>query len=203
MSRTVPEGVVAVIRTESPSAASVIARGLADAGLGAIEITFTVPGAAAIISSLVGSTHTPVGAGTVRTVEQCEAAARAGAAFVVSPDFNADVVACAHHHGLAAIPGALSPAEVGRCIDAGADAVKVFPIGAVGGPAYIRDLAGPFPGVSWVASGGITPADVPGYRAAGCATVCLGRALIDPAAVTAADENAIGAYARRVLAEAL
>lgn len=201
MTRTVPRGVVAVIRAGNAREAALLGRGLARGGIAAVEITFTVPGAESVLATLAEEVSVAVGAGTVRSVEQCRAAARAKASFVVSPDLNPDVIACAHDLGMAAIPGALTPGEVGRCLDAGADAIKVFPVGAVGGAHYIRDLAGPFPGVPWVASGGIVPAEVAEYREAGCVAVCLGRALVDPSALADDDIDAVGAYARRVMGE--
>lgn len=202
MTCAIPAGVIAVIRAGSAEEATVIGRALARAGVAAIEVTFTVPDAESAIRALATSVAIPIGAGTVRTIAQCEAAADAGASFVVAPDLDVAVVARAHQLGLCAVPGALTPGEVGRCLDAGADAIKIFPAGSVGGPPYIRDLAGPFPGVTWVASGGVTPALIGDYRAAGCRTVCMGRVLIDLEALAMSDESALEAHARHVLAAA-
>jgi 2-dehydro-3-deoxyphosphogluconate aldolase / (4S)-4-hydroxy-2-oxoglutarate aldolase len=198
----IPTGILAVIRAPAPEVALTVAAGLERAGVDAIELTFTIPDAAAVIAEFARGAQVPVGAGTVRSVEDCRAAAAAGATFIVSPDLNAAVVQAAHRAGLAAVPGALTPGEVGRCLDAGADAVKVFPVGAVGGPPYLRSLSEPFPGVRWVASGGVTPDVVQSYWDAGCATVCMGGALIDSGAAAAGDVEAVAEHARSVLERA-
>lgn len=202
MTPLVPTGILGVIRAPAPEIALTIATGLARAGVDAVEITFTVPDAAAVIADFAPSADIPVGAGTVRSVADCEAAIAAGATFVVSPDFDRQVLETAHRLGAAAVPGALTPSEVGRCIDAGADAVKVFPVGAVGGPRYIRTLNEPFPGVRWVVSGGVTPRDVAAYLEAGTHTVCMGGALIDAAAAEQGDVSAVQRHAADVLSQA-
>jgi len=202
MTATVPAGILAVIRATSPELALTAARGLAAAGVDGIEITFTVPVAGEVIRELSGRVAPPVGAGTVRSLDECRAAAAAGARFVVSPDLDAGVVALAHELGLAAAPGALTPSEVGRCLAAGADAVKVFPIGVMGGAGYLRTLDEPFPGTAWVVSGGVLAEQVRDYVAAGARTVCMGGALLDRAALQAGDVDGVALYASGVLAAA-
>jgi len=200
MKPIVPSGIIAVIRASTPETAIAIATGLAEGGVDGIEITFTVPSAAEVIAQLSSRLQVPIGAGTVRTLAEASAAVESGATFVVSPDLNRDVVAETQRLGAAAVPGALTPGEVGNCHDAGADCVKIFPIGAVGGASYIRALSGPFPSVSWVVSGGVKAADVAAYREAGCHAICMGSVLIDRQAAAAGDVRAIAAYARHVLA---
>lgn len=198
MTSAVPVGILPVIRSASAREALVIARGLIEAGVDGLEVTFTVPAAQDVIREL-STSGIALGAGTVRTLEQCEAAAEAGAAFVVAPDLDPAVVQRAHELGMAAVPGALTPGEVGRCLAAGADAVKLFPVGSVGGAAYVRSLSEPFPGVHWVVSGGIAAHDVSDYRRAGVRTICMGGALIDRAAAAAGDSDGVARYAARVL----
>jgi len=202
MSQRAPEGILAVVRAPDPVTALIISRGLIEAGVDAIEITFTVPDAAEVIARLTAESAVPVGAGTIRSVAQCDAAAAAGATFIVSPDLGPAVLEAAHAHGLAAIPGALTPSEVARCLDAGADAVKLFPVAALGGASYVRTLNEPFPGIDWVVSGGIGVADVASYRTAGCRAICLGGALIDRAAAAAGDLPGVTAHAREALLRA-
>ena len=196
-----PEGVICVIRASTPEEALVIGQGVRAAGVSVIEITLTVPGAADVIAELRRAPGATIGAGTVRSVAQAEHALAAGAEFLVSPAFRADVVEAAHRGGVAAVPGALTPMEVETCLDAGTPYVKIFPVGAVGGPSYIRALAEPLPGVRWVVSGGISVADVAAYRAAGCHAVCLGGALIDRAAAKAGDIDAVTRHAAEVTAK--
>lgn len=200
MTMLIPSGIVAVVRAPSPDSAIDIGVGLFRAGVDGVEITFTVPSAARVIAELKDIIDCPIGAGTVRSVEDCATAAAAGATFMVSPDLNRDIVELSHSLGLAAIPGALTPSEVGRCIDAGADAVKVFPVGALGGPQYLRALNEPFPGTPWVVSGGVGPDDVQAYRDAGALVICMGGSLIDRAAAARGDRAAIEAHAAEVLA---
>lgn len=202
MSQRAPEGILAVVRAPDPVNALVISRGLAEAGVDAIEITFTVPDAAKVIARLTTDSGVPIGAGTVRSVAQCDAAAAAGATFIVSPDLSTGVLEAAHRHGLVAIPGALTPSEVGRCLDAGADAVKLYPVAVLGGATYVRTLNEPFPGIDWVVSGGIGVSDVAAYLSAGCRTICLGGALIDRAAAAAGDLPGVTAHAREALLRA-
>jgi 2-dehydro-3-deoxyphosphogluconate aldolase/(4S)-4-hydroxy-2-oxoglutarate aldolase len=196
-----PEGVLCVVRASAPEAALVIAQGVRAGGVGAIEITFTVPGAADVIAELRRTPGAIIGAGTVRSAAQAEQALAAGAQFLVSPAFRAEVVEAAHRGGVAAVPGALTPTEVETCLDAGTPYVKIFPVSAAGGPPYIKALAEPFPGTRWVVSGGITVAEVAAYRAAGCHAVCLGGALIDRAAAKAGDIEAVSRHAARVTAQ--
>ena len=203
MSSAVPSGVIAVIRAATTEEAWIAVRGLADAGVDAIEITFTVPDAPALIERASRALGIPVGAGTVRTSGQCAAAVAAGAAFVVSPGFTAEVVSKAHDLDVPVVPGALTPTEVERCVAAGAEAVKIFPIDAVGGAGYLKSLSEPYPGVRWVASGGISPDLVPAFRAAGAHAVCMGGALIDRMAARAGDVAGVAAVAKERLAPAL
>jgi 2-dehydro-3-deoxyphosphogluconate aldolase/(4S)-4-hydroxy-2-oxoglutarate aldolase len=194
----VPRGIVAVIRASDADVAELLAIGMADAGVPTIEITMTVPDAAGVIERLRGL-PARLGAGTVLDADACTACVQAGATFIVAPDTDAEVIARATQLGVPAVPGVLTPTELRHAQRLGASAFKVFPISAVGGPGYVRALLEPFPGIAIVASGGIRAADAAAYFDAGCTAVCLGRELIDPAAVEARDVGAIATHARRVL----
>ena len=111
------------------------------------------------------------------------------------------MLARAHDHGVPYVGGALTPTEVLASMRAGSDAVKLFPVGSVGGPAYLRALREPLPGLRAVVSGGIGAAEVRDYLAAGAHAVCLGGALIDRAAASRGDVEAIAARARQALAQ--
>lgn len=197
---SLPAGIICVVRASTPEQALTIGQGVRAAGVDAIEITFTVPGVADVIAELRRVPGAAIGAGTVRSVEQAEQALGVGAEFLVSPALRAEVVASAHRGGVPAVPGALTPIEVEACLDAGAKHVKIFPIGAVGGAAYIKALSEPLPEVRWVVSGGISVDDVASYRAAGCHAVCLGGALIDRRAAKAGDVDAVTRHAVQVMA---
>jgi 2-dehydro-3-deoxyphosphogluconate aldolase/(4S)-4-hydroxy-2-oxoglutarate aldolase len=194
-------GVIPVIRADSARTAERISGALADAGLTVIEITMTVPDALTAIES-VGRSLAPqvvVGAGTVTTAAMADSAIDAGATFVVTPSLVPAVIDTARQRGVPVIAGALTPTEIVSAIDAGADWVKVFPISAVGGPAYIRSLRGPFPSLALVPTGGVSLDSVGSYIQAGAAAVGAGGELIRPEAVRHGDWAAIGAAGRQFL----
>ena len=193
----VPAGVIAVVRAPTAGQARAIVRGLILAAVPAVELTMTVPGAVRIIAEFAASAlsgGTVFGAGTVLDPEACSACAAAGAAFIVSPVTDPAVLARAHDRGVPYVGGALTPTEVLASMRAGSDAVKLFPVGSVGGAGYLRALREPLPGLRAVVSGGIAAAEVPGYLAAGAHAVCLGGALIDRAAARRGDVDAVAAH---------
>lgn len=167
-------GVTAVIRAADPVAALTAARTLIRAGVGAIEITFTVPDAAEVIADLRSQDDAVIGAGTVTTLQQFEAAAGAGARFAVSPVHPPFLVPASEEASILAVPGCATPTEVWEATAVGALAVKLFPIARLGGPDYLKDLAGPLPGLYVMPSGGIGVEDVPAYRRAGAWCVAVG-----------------------------
>jgi 2-dehydro-3-deoxyphosphogluconate aldolase/(4S)-4-hydroxy-2-oxoglutarate aldolase len=203
MSSQIPRGVVAVIRTTDPRHALTLARGLADTRVAAIEVTLTVPGAVEVLAQLTSEGVTRVGAGTVRSVAQVESCVRAGAEFIVSPHTDPDIIAAARDLGAAVVPGALTPTEVVYALSLGASAVKIFPVNAVGGLAYVQAILEPLPDAQLVVSGGIDPPDVPEYLTGGAWAACLGSSLWQRASVEAGDVEAVHAFAVRVLDEAL
>jgi 2-dehydro-3-deoxyphosphogluconate aldolase/(4S)-4-hydroxy-2-oxoglutarate aldolase len=115
----------------------------------------------------------------VRTPEQVDAAAAAGAAAIVSPAFVPAVVERAHELGLPAIPGALTPTEVETAWQAGAALVKLFP-GGLGGPRYVRDVLAPLRDVPLLVTGGVNAENAAAFLAAGAVAVGVGSALDDP-----------------------
>ena len=167
-------GVAAVVRTSDPTEALVTSRSLIRAGIGVIEVTFTVPDAPEVIRELSSEGHAMIGAGTVTTPEQFDAAIAAGARFVVAPVHPSFLIAAAREANVLAVPGCATPNEIWVAILAGALAVKVFPISRLGGPSYLRDLAGPLPDLHLMPSGGIGIEDVGAYRSAGAWCVAVG-----------------------------
>jgi 2-dehydro-3-deoxyphosphogluconate aldolase/(4S)-4-hydroxy-2-oxoglutarate aldolase len=210
----VPAGVIAVVRAATAGECRAIVRGLILAGVPAIELTLTVPDAVALIrefaAELAGAGPGPgpgpgkgtvLGAGTVLDAAQCAAVAEAGATFIVSPVTDAAVLSESRRHGAGYVGGALTPTEVLASMRAGADAVKLFPVGSVGGASYLRALREPLPELRAVVSGGISAGEAPGYFAAGAHAVCLGGALIDRDAARRGDVPAVAAKARLVLGQ--
>jgi 2-dehydro-3-deoxyphosphogluconate aldolase/(4S)-4-hydroxy-2-oxoglutarate aldolase len=199
----ISRGVVAVIRTTDPRHALTLARGLADTRVAAIEVTMTVPGAVDVIAQLTADGISRVGAGTVRSVAQVESCVRAGAQFIVSPHSNPEIIAAARHLGVAVVPGALTPTEIVNALTLEATAVKIFPVNAVGGVAYVQAILEPLPDARLVVSGGIAPSDVAAYLDAGAWAACLGSSLWQRASVESGDVDAVHAFATNVLDEAL
>jgi 2-dehydro-3-deoxyphosphogluconate aldolase/(4S)-4-hydroxy-2-oxoglutarate aldolase len=166
-------GVVAVLRGASAGIDAIV-DDLAAGGLTTIEVTFSVPDAADVIARLSGRPELVIGAGTVTTPAQAEAAIAAGARFLVSPVSPPWLVPLSHEAGVLAVPGCATPTEIWAALAAGAHVVKVFPAARLGGPAYLRDLTAPLPGLRVMPSGGITVSDVADYRQAGAWCVGLG-----------------------------
>jgi 2-dehydro-3-deoxyphosphogluconate aldolase/(4S)-4-hydroxy-2-oxoglutarate aldolase len=121
-----------------------------------------------------------LGAGTVLTPEQADAAVDAGATYLVSPVVDLEVIEAARRRGVAALPGALTPTEILRAWRAGAAAVKLFPA-SLGGPGYLRAVKAPLPEVPLVPTGGVGLEEIGGYLRAGALAVGLGGPLVGDA----------------------
>jgi 2-dehydro-3-deoxyphosphogluconate aldolase/(4S)-4-hydroxy-2-oxoglutarate aldolase len=146
---------------------------LAQAGVGVIEITMDSPDAGVAIANARERGDVSVVAGTVRTAEQAERAAAAGAEACVAPVYTADVVMRTLELGLPVIPAALTPSEIDAAFRAGAALVKLFPADAFG-PSYVRHVLAPLADVPILASGGIDAGNARGYLDAGARAVALG-----------------------------
>ena len=192
-------GAVAVVRLPSASAALDVAHALQQGGVNAIEVTLTTPGALEIIRALrakAGSTLV-VGAGSVLGAESARQCVDAGADYIVSPVLQREVLEVAHRHDIPMLPGAFTPTEVLAAYEAGADVVKIFPADTLG-PSYLRAMLAPMPFLPLMPTGGVTPANIDAWFAAGAVAVGLGSALVDPALVKSGDYGAITERARQV-----
>ena len=191
-------GVIPVVRAASAQDAVQLAEAVKAGGLPIVEITLTVPGALQAIERLgrAFGDAVMVGAGSVLDADSAHACIAAGARFIVSPVLDADTLACCRAQDVAVMPGALTPTEVLRAWQAGADLVKVFPVGAMGGAAYIRSLKAPMPQVELVPTGGVTLATVADFIEAGAAAVGAGADLANGAALRRAGPEAVTATAR-------
>ena len=179
-------GVVAIIRLADGTRLRAVADALAEGGIRAIEITMTVPRAVAIIEELALALPADIilGAGTVLDAATARDVIRAGARFVVSPVFKAEIVAACRDLDCAVMPGAFTPTEILHAWEAGADIVKVFPSTSLG-PTYFKDVRGPLPHVRLMPTGGVTRENAADWIRAGAVAVGAGSALVDPAAVKA------------------
>ena len=149
------------------------------AGLVAMEVTMNTPGAEEIVRKYrpVVPNGKLLGMGTIRNLDEARRAVDAGAMFLVTPNLDTRVIEFARKAGVPIVAGALTPTEVYAAWSAGADLVKVFPCGAMGGPRYIKDLLGPFDHIRLAAVGGVSLANLPEYFGAGAAAVGVSSSL--------------------------
>lgn len=194
--------VVAVLRARSARDAVEVSEALMEGGITALEITFTTPDAERAMREL-GDAHGDailLGAGTVNTPEQVEAAVAGGARFLVSPGCNPELVGRMQGTGLAVLPGVLTPSEVMLARNLGVRVVKLFP-GSLGGPSYLEALRAPFPEMAFVPTGGVSAANAADWLAAGAWAIGAGGALA-PASLGGEDRPAVVERARALVAAA-
>ena len=176
LGKIVDSGLVAVVRGESSEQAARIVDACAQGGVAAVEITFTVPGAANVIADLsrrFSAGQILVGAGTVLDPETARAAILSGAQFVVSPCLNLETARLCNRYQVPYMPGAGSVKEVVEAMECGADLVKVFP-GETLGPAFVKAVRGPLPHASLMPTGGVALENVAEWIQAGCVAVGVG-----------------------------
>jgi 2-dehydro-3-deoxyphosphogluconate aldolase/(4S)-4-hydroxy-2-oxoglutarate aldolase len=169
-------GLVAVVRADSSEQAAKIADACIAGGVAAIEITFTVPGAADTIKDLVRSYKSGeiiIGAGTVLDPETARIAILAGAQYVVSPSINFDTIKLCNRYQIPVMPGAGTIKEIVEAMEAGADIVKVFP-GETLGPTFVKAVKGPLPQAPLMPTGGVSLENVSDWIKAGCVAVGVG-----------------------------
>jgi 2-dehydro-3-deoxyphosphogluconate aldolase / (4S)-4-hydroxy-2-oxoglutarate aldolase len=152
---------------------------LFEAGIRLVEITIDTSGAIDLIKSLKSAVPSDglLGAGTVTDLKRLDAALVAGASFVVTPSLNLDVIRTCREHGVPIVPGAMTPTEIYSAAAAGADYVKVFPASALG-PAFFRELRGPFAEIPLVATGGVNLENARDFIRCGADALGVGGALI-------------------------
>ncbi|HWY93041.1 MAG TPA: bifunctional 4-hydroxy-2-oxoglutarate aldolase/2-dehydro-3-deoxy-phosphogluconate aldolase [Chthoniobacterales bacterium] len=152
---------------------------LVESGIRFIEMTMESEKAEDFLRSAkqMESDNTVFGAGTVTTISLAKKAMFAGARFLVSPNFNPEVVRFAHEHDLPICCGALTPTEIFAAHATGADAIKVFPASTLGHQ-YFKELRGPFPNIPLIATGGINVSNAPLFFQAGADAIGAGSALV-------------------------
>jgi 2-dehydro-3-deoxyphosphogluconate aldolase/(4S)-4-hydroxy-2-oxoglutarate aldolase len=188
LKRVLDGGIVAVVRAESGESLVKVVRALAEGGVTAAEITFTVPDAIDVIRQVRKEIGDAVvlGAGTVLDTETARVALLAGAEYIVSPTVNVEVIRLCRRYDKAIMPGAFTPTEVLTAWEAGADVVKIFPAD-LGGPAYLKALRGPLPQVRVMPTGGVDLNTAEGFLKAGACCLGVGGSLVEPKAVAAGD----------------
>jgi 2-dehydro-3-deoxyphosphogluconate aldolase / (4S)-4-hydroxy-2-oxoglutarate aldolase len=180
---------IPVITIQDAAQAEPLAEALKAGGLPCAEVTLRTDAAEAAIRIMSQDPDMLVGAGTVLSENQAERAIAAGSGFIVTPGFSGKVVRACQDRSVPVIPGAVTATEIGAALDAGVRVVKFFPAATMGGPAALRALAGPFPMVGFVPTGGVTAGNMAEYLGLSCVLAVGG------SWVVAADLLASGNYA--------
>ena len=188
LARILDGGIVAVVRADSGETLVQVVRALAEGGVTAAEITFTVPDAVEVIRRVRNELGDAIvlGAGTVLDPETARAALLAGAEYIVAPTVNLDVIRMCRRYDKVVMPGALTPTEVVAAWEAGADVVKIFPAD-LGGPAYLKALKGPLPQVRMMPTGGVDLDTAEGFLKAGACCLGVGGSLVEAKAIASGD----------------
>ena len=165
--------IMGLVRTNDQATGQAMADAMVNAGIRAIEITLTTPGALDIVEKLSENKDLIVGVGTVTSKENVKSAEKAGAKFIVSPNTDSDVIEKTKSLDMVSMPGIATATEVGRALKAGADILKLFPASTYG-PAHLKALRDPYPGQFWCPTGGISLGSVDDWFAAGANLIGLG-----------------------------
>lgn len=173
--------VMAILRGYGPERSVELAQTAWDLGIDCVEVPIQNPADVESLAAVVAagaSRGAVVGAGTVVSVEHTRTAAAAGAAFTVSPGFDPEVVRASLDLGMPSLPGVASGTDIQLAVKFGLTWLKAFPANLLG-PQWFKAMAGPFPQVSFAATGGISAANAREYLDAGAKTVAVGSALED------------------------
>jgi len=195
-------GLVPIVRAGSPEAAVLAAEAIYRGGIRAVEITMTVPGALRALEKVADQfgDRMMLGAGTVLDPETARACMLAGAEFFVTPALKLSTIEMCHRYSKVIMPGALTPTEVQMAWEAGADLVKIFPCGNMGGPKYIRALKAPFPQIEMVPTGGVNLDTAADFLRAGACAVAVGSEMVNAKALAEGKLDVIEQAARQFLA---
>jgi len=192
-------GLVPVVRASSADEAMRAIDAIKEGGISVLEITMTVPGAIKVIEAVAAKNDgsTVVGAGTVLDAETARVCMLSGAQFIVSPALNLDTIAICNRYSVPVMPGALTPTEVVTAWTAGADFVKVFPAGSVGGASYIKNLKGPLPHIKFIPTGGVSLKTAADFIKAGASALGVGTDLVDVKAIRAGEPHVVTERAKQ------
>ena len=196
--------IIAIVRGVKKEQLIPLAEALYRGGVRLVELTYnacgnpadeeTAENIALLAAHMKGRMY--VGAGTVLTVGQVELTKKAGGCFIISPNVSEAVIAHTRFEGLVSIPGALTPTEIVAAHEAGADFVKLFPVGNMGS-AYIKAVSAPLSHIPMLAVGGVTPENLQEYQAAGAVGFGIGTNIVDKKLLMQEDYEGITALAQR------
>ncbi len=193
-------GIVPVIEIADARRSALLGRALLAGGIGCAEITFRTDAAADAIRAMRAEcAELIVGAGTILSQAQADVAIRAGAAFLVAPGFNPDVVDHARRLRVPMLPGVCTPSEIERAMARGLTVLKFFPAEVAGGVAFLKAVAPVYPSVRFVPTGGIGPGNLAGYAALANVLACGGSWMAKRELVASGDFVAV----ERLAAEAI
>ncbi len=185
-------GIVAIIRASGSDELVNVVNALRAGGVTCIELTMTTPNALEVVrqarEACGGSAF--IGVGTVLDPETARAAILAGAQFIVAPILDLPTIELCNRYSIPVTPGALTPTEIVRAHQAGADFVKVFPTSTLG-PEYLKDIRGPLPHIKLIPTGGVTLDTAADFIKAGATALGTGSALVSKNALANRDFETI------------
>jgi 2-dehydro-3-deoxyphosphogluconate aldolase/(4S)-4-hydroxy-2-oxoglutarate aldolase len=193
--------IVPVVTDVAPELAATLGLTLHDAGLPVIELTLRSESALEALAALVdGCPGLTVGAGTVLTPEQVDTVADLGVDFVVSPGLSPAVARRCRERQVLFVPGVCTPTEILAALELDLNLLKFFPAQQAGGVAYLKALAGPFPRVSWVPTGGIDADNAQDYLSIQAVAAVGGSWIVRPDLIAAGDFEQISELAKGAIA---
>ena len=166
-------GLIAIIRSKSTNEGREFAQAFVAAGVDLIEFTTTTPGAFDLIEEFSGIKNVQIALGTAMSKQDVENGKKAGAKIVISPHTSEEVIKATKSAGLISVPGVATPTEIADALSFGADILKFFPASSLG-IGFLKSVRDPFPGNTWMATGGIALADVDAWVKAGISGFGLG-----------------------------
>ncbi|WP_054735974.1 bifunctional 2-keto-4-hydroxyglutarate aldolase/2-keto-3-deoxy-6-phosphogluconate aldolase [Lentilactobacillus parafarraginis] len=180
LKKIVAAGIIAVVRADTPEKAEAISKAAIKGGVTGIELTFTVPHADQVIGKLTEELPNGViGAGTVLDTTSARLAIMAGAGYIVSPTFDADIAKLCNLYQVPYLPGCSTMREMQNALEAGSDIIKLFPA-SVAGPGMIKAVNAPFPQLNIMPTGGVNLDNLDQWFAAGAVCVGAGGNLVGP-----------------------
>lgn len=194
-------GIVPVVAIENAVDAPKLGDALRSGGLPCAEITFRTAAASEAIHLM--ATECPdvlVGAGTVLTVEQAEAAVANGAKFIVTPGFDDAVVDWCIVNEMPITPGVMTPTEINMALKKGLRVLKFFPAEAAGGLKTLKAIGGPYGDVKFIPTGGISPKNLRDYLSLPSVLACGGSWLVEKKLISAGEFESIARLAREAVA---
>lgn len=180
LKKIVAAGIIAVVRADTPEKAEAISKAAIKGGVTGIELTFTVPHADQVIGKLTEELPNGViGAGTVLDTTSARLAIMAGAGYIVSPTFDADIAKLCNLYQVPYLPGCSTMREMQNALEAGSDIIKLFPA-SVAGPGMIKAVNAPFPQLNIMPTGGVNLDNLDQWFVAGAVCVGAGGNLVGP-----------------------